>query len=127
MSAEGELGGRRVDANGVNDGMLRCPRCASRLLSQKGALVQRSGDDRSLWIPRDAAAAASSGGDEAAAAAVQPAEPYEWTEAEHEWWWLVEDVNDLDNVALSLTLLSPRGECRLALCTDCRCSSIVAQ
>ena len=37
------LGGRDVDANGINSGLLRCPRCFSRLLSRCGELQQLHG------------------------------------------------------------------------------------
>jgi hypothetical protein len=95
--------------------MLRCPRCYSRLLSLKGTLTRRFSVDASLWIPQTAAAASASGGQ---------ADACDWSETTHDWWWLVQDVNDLDNVALSLTLKSPRGDCRLALCSDCRCGPL---
>jgi hypothetical protein len=110
--ANGVLGGRHVDEDSVNGGMLRCPRCYARLLSLKGRLTRRSGPDASLWVPKTAPASG------------EQADACDWSETTHEWWWLVEDVNELDNVALSSTLQSPRGDCRLALCADCRCGPL---
>ena len=48
-----ELGGRSVDTGtGVNDGLVRCPRCGARLLSECGSLERRDeGADRVLWMP----------------------------------------------------------------------------
>eukprot|EP00962_Isochrysis_galbana_P035549 scaffold12195_cov164-Isochrysis_galbana.AAC.2 len=112
---DGVLGGRRVDEEFVNCGMLRCPRCFSRILSLKGRLTRRSGRDALLSIPKTATGAAPSG---------EQADACDWSQTTHDWWWLVEDVNDLDNVALSLTLKSPQGDCRLALCSDCRCGPL---
>ena len=39
-------------ATGVNDGLVRCPRCAARLLSECASLERRpAGADRVLWMP----------------------------------------------------------------------------
>jgi len=117
-SPAGLLGGCSADADGVNAGMLRCPRCSSRLLSQKGLLVERSGADAALWTPK------ATGLAEAEPAPADQAESYDWSETTHPRWWMVEDVNDVDNVALTLSLPSPRGACRMALCSDCRCGPL---
>ena len=50
-AAKSVVGGRCVDAAGVNSGMLRCPVCFSRLVSQRGVLTERSGEEASLWNP----------------------------------------------------------------------------
>jgi len=43
----------------------------------------------------------------------------------HVWWWVVEDVNDVDNVALSYLVTPPAaGAIRLALCSECRCGPL---
>ena len=39
------LGGREVDDAGINRGLLRCPRCLSRIASKNGVLTERRGAD----------------------------------------------------------------------------------
>ena len=134
------LGGRRVEG-GVNAGILRCPRCFARLVSRCAVLTQREGDDAILCVPRgqraapgDDAVGGSAGGgapEEANALATvappavegdAPAEaerPLEWTEQVHEWWWMVEDVNDMDSTGLSRLISTPRGEFELVICCGC--------
>eukprot|EP00967_Tisochrysis_lutea_P109102 scaffold169533_cov39-Tisochrysis_lutea.AAC.1 len=114
--ADGVLGGRKVGEDGLNSGMLRCPRCFARLISLKGELTERAGEAASLWIPKSETAAESDAAAEGTA--------YEWTCNTHTWWWMVEDVNDVDNVALTMNLPSPLGDCRMALCSDCRCGPL---
>ena len=138
--ADGVLGGRCVDTGGINAGMLRCPRCFSRLLSQCGRLVERAGDEALLHVPRssnasaEAADGAADSGTVTTAAAGTDADPAAdtapdgacgWDAVPHEWWWVVEDVNDVDNVALSYLVTPPAaGAIRLALCSECRCGPL---
>mmetsp|Transcript_1929 Transcript_1929/g.5836 ORF Transcript_1929/g.5836 Transcript_1929/m.5836 type:complete len:325 (-) Transcript_1929:280-1254(-) len=138
--ADGVLGGRCVDTGGINAGMLRCPRCFSRLLSQCGRLVERSGDEALLHVPRssnasaEAADGAADSGTVTTAAADTAADPAAdtapdgacgWDAVPHVWWWVVEDVNDVDNVALSYLVTPPAaGAIRLALCSECRCGPL---
>ena len=68
-AAKSVVGGRCVDAAGVNSGMLRCPVCFSRLVSQRGVLTERSGEEASLWNPsREEAEAGTEAEAEAAVA-----------------------------------------------------------
>mmetsp|Transcript_6484 Transcript_6484/g.19247 ORF Transcript_6484/g.19247 Transcript_6484/m.19247 type:complete len:313 (+) Transcript_6484:24-962(+) len=138
--ADGVLGGRCVDTGGINAGMLRCPRCFSRLLSLCGRLVERAGDEALLHVPRssnasaEAADGAADSGTVTTAAAGTAADPAAdtapdgacgWDAVPHEWWWVVEDVNDVDNVALSYLVTPPAaGAIRLALCSECRCGPL---
>ena len=107
FSERPELGGRSVNASGINNGLLRCPRCASRLLSLCGALRER---DAPFWVPSRAIEPAEAGEEET----------YEWNETRHTHWWRVEDVGDVDNLGLSRVVESPMGRLKLALCIDCR-------
>eukprot|EP00946_MAST-07B_sp_MAST-7B-sp1_P000525 g525.t1 len=153
-SAAPALGGRSVDAQGVNDGLVRCPRCSTRLLSECGSLVARpSGPDRVLWMPfvptSDEVVAKTTGGAQAEGPEVGPEEvllvedaeeggttkgstgdggdatsgsadpAFEWKDEDHEFWWLVEDVNDFDNVGLSRLVQSPHGLIKVVLCSAC--------
>ena len=102
------LGGRAIDANGVNCGLLRCPRCFSRLVSKCGELKELHAPDTSLWVP----------GQPLPRAEGAP-EAFEWTETVHTWWWLVGGMDDVDNLGLSRTVTSPRGELKLAMCCEC--------
>ena len=45
-----ELGGRDVDGRGTNAGLIRCPRCMSRILSKCGTLTARDGDEQVLTL-----------------------------------------------------------------------------
>lgn len=45
-----ELGGRDVDERGTNAGLIRCPRCMSRILSKCGTLTARDGDEQVLTL-----------------------------------------------------------------------------
>lgn len=107
------LGGRDVDAHGVNSGLLRCPRCLSRLVSKCGELRELHGADAKLWVPK--APASDAGADVATAD-----DAYDWAEAEHQWWWLVGSMDDVDNLGLSRTVQTPRGALKLAMCCECQ-------
>ena len=63
------LGGRDIDEHGVNRGLLRCPRCRSRLVSCRGRLHERQGPDTSFWVPHRPSGAAGAPNDATAAAA----------------------------------------------------------
>ena len=53
------LGGRDTDERGVNAGVLRCPRCFSRLVSTCGELKERQGSEACLWVPQNRKPAAA--------------------------------------------------------------------
>ena len=106
------LGGRSVDEFNVNNGLLRCPRCDSRLVSKCGELVQRSGADMSLWVP-----GAIKKGPELYDDAP---DEYEWSERPHEWWWSVGSMDDVDNLGLSKVVSPPCGPLKLAMCVECQ-------
>ena len=76
-AAEGDesstaVGGREVNADGINTGILRCPRCNCRLLTGHSKLVEKDDDARTLWIPRPVAGEANR---------------FDWESAQHTWWW----------------------------------------
>lgn len=107
-----ELGGRTVDANGVNNGLLRCPRCTSRLVSRCGELVERQGADAILAVPHKPSGAVE-------AANPPDDEAYEWTDHPYGWWWRVGGMDDVDNLGLSRVVSSPKGPLKLAMCVEC--------
>lgn len=106
------LGGRSVTAAGINDGLIRCPRCSSRLLTKVGAYMER---DAVLWVP---SRPEPKEGEDADAEIAD--DEYVWSEVRHRHWWRVEDVNDVDNIGLSRVVEAPPGPLKLILCTDCR-------
>ena len=92
------LGGRDVDEHGVNSGLLRCPRCLSRLVSCRGRLQERQGPDASFWVPHKPSSAADAPANAVASADTPAAEvAWEWTEQQHTWWWSVADMEEVDN------------------------------
>eukprot|EP00964_Phaeocystis_antarctica_P049527 scaffold28730_cov70-Phaeocystis_antarctica.AAC.4 len=92
------LGGRDVDEHGVNSGLLRCPRCLSRLVSCRGRLHERQGPDASFWVPHKPSSAADAPANAVASADTPAAEvAWEWTEQQHTWWWSVADMEEVDN------------------------------
>ena len=126
MDARPALGGRVTDEHKVNSGLLRCPRCMSRLVSRCGELVAREGQEACLLVPKRPS--------EGAAAAVEEVEPvdgetaptpaeedtaWEWTESRYDWWWSVGGMDDVDNLGLSKLVTSPRGRMKLAMCVEC--------
>ena len=117
-SAPLTLGGMDVDDHGINRGLLRCPRCDSRLVSKCGALKERQGPEALLWVPRkpDSAPAGSAAED---ATGSTEEETWEWSEHPHTWWWLIEDMNDVDNGGLSRVVTSPAGPLKLVMCCEC--------
>ena len=137
------LGGRDVDEHGVNSGLLRCPRCLSRLVSCRGRLHERQGPDTSLWVPRrpgvtdapvDVAgteASASPAPEPVAAVADGGAAEvaWDWTEQQHTWWWSVADMEEV--AAPCLSLPTPAATPRVRGCTPAqrgarRCCSAAA-
>jgi hypothetical protein len=105
LTARPTLGGRQVDDRGVNSGLIRCPRCLSRLLSTVGELKERSGTDAILWVPHNATSGVEG--------------EYEWTEQPHTWWWMVGGMDDVDNLGLSRVVDSPRGRVQVIMCCEC--------
>jgi hypothetical protein len=128
-------GRRLVDNKNVNSGILRCPCCNSRMLDEAGKLVERYGDDQTLWIPRPkntetsttaaTAAAAATAADAAAETKVNAntnpeTETFTWEQDTHQWWWSVPDVDDFSNVGLSRLVESPMGPVKIVLCSECQ-------
>jgi len=146
------LGGREADEDGINKGILRCPRCSSRLLCQQGRL--KDAELRALWVPSkesgnsaDAEAVAgdaqgsgdairesndtkgeiqstvvahgSEALDQAGSAPDNANAAIRWSERPCDWWWVVEDVNDMDNVGLSAVVEAPPGLLQLVMCCEC--------
>ena len=89
------LGGRDVDEHGINSGLLRCPRCLSRLVSCRGRLHERQGPDAILWVPRKPSGAADAEAVASAADAPAPEAAWDWTEQQHTWWWSVADMEEV--------------------------------
>ena len=89
------LGGRDVDEHGVNSGLLRCPRCLSRLVSCRGRLHERQGPDAILWVPHKQSGAADAEAVASAADAPAPEAAWDWTEQQHTWWWSVADMEEV--------------------------------
>jgi len=148
LDARPELGGRDIDEHGVNKGLLRCPRCSTRLASKVGELQERSEADALLWVPRkpaggcsapstnvtkadvaepdvaeaDVAEADVAEAEEALEAAPAPAaeEAWEWTSQTHVWWWRIGSMDDVDNLGLSRLVTCPAaGSLKLAMCVEC--------
>ena len=120
------MGGRSTDASGVNQGLIRCPRCDARVLTCCGLVVQRQGNDQSLWVPTKpvatAASSAAGGGEASSETAEGEAasdNDFLWVDRAYEYWWKVDDINDVDNAGLSRLLPSPLGEMKMVMCTDC--------
>ena len=125
ISERPALGGRDVDERGVNSGLLRCPRCLSRLVSCRGRLRERQGPDASFWVPHRPAETASGEpasegtGAPAEAGDVPEEEAWEWTEHQHAWWWEMADMEEVDNGGLSRLVTSPAGPLKLIMCCEC--------
>ena len=111
-SVQDVLGGRSVDDEGVNDGLLRCPRCTSRQVSRCGELIERHGTEAILAVPHKTSNAVEA----ASAESSPPEESYEWTEHKYDWWWCVGSMDDVDNLGLSRVVESPKGPLKLAMC-----------
>ena len=108
------LGGRATDDHGVNSGLLRCPRCLSRMVSNNGELSERHGADSALWIP----------GRSSADGSTEPAEAdgddnLTWSQHPYSWWWRFGSMDDVDNLGLSRIVRAPRGNLKLAMCVEC--------
>jgi len=110
------LGGRKTE-NGINAGVLRCPRCHARLLSACAVLTEREGDEALLWVPSRpgvSKAEPATGAD-----VTDVADELTWAECRHQWWWKIEDVSDMDSAGLSKLISSPKGSIELVVCCDC--------
>ena len=100
-SARPTLGGREVNSTGINCGVLRCPRCSSRLVSAgRGKLTELHGADADLWRPEDKEAS-------------------KWTSKSYSFWWMLSGTEDVDNLGLSRCVQSPRGPLKVVLCVEC--------
>ena len=102
-------GRKQTDAQNINNGILRCPCCSSRMLSNAGALVERHGQDQVLWIPRP---------NEKKTPDEQ--ETFTWEQDTHQWWWQVPDIDAFSNVGLSRLVESPVGLVKIVLCSECQ-------
>jgi hypothetical protein len=100
----GTLGGRDVDENGVNAGLLRCPRCTCRLMTGMCKLVEKEGAERTLWIPRPIEG---------------ESDKFNWESVNHTWWWEVADVDDFNNVGMSKEVEGPEARVKIVLCPEC--------
>ena len=103
------LGGRDVDEHGVNSGLLRCPRCLSRLVSCRGRLHERQGPGASFWVPHKPSGAADAPADAVVSAEDSPASEvaWEWTEQQHTWWWSVADMEEVDKMSKQCPMWPP--------------------
>ena len=132
------LGGREVNENRVNAGLLRCPRCMSRLVSKCGELRELQGLEAKLWVPsnkqvgekpvsEENVAEAASSTSVVSAQETAPQElptskddAYSWAEKPYTFWWMVGSMDDVDNLGLSRVVQSPRGPLKLAMCCECQ-------
>lgn len=112
------LGGRDVDEHGVNRGLLRCPRCFTRMVSTCGVLCERAGTEVALWVPNRPSGDTTTTND-TSSATIAEEEMWEWTSAPHAWWWKVGSMDDVDNLGLSRVVTSPAGPLKLAMCCEC--------
>lgn len=106
-AAVGVLGGRLVDSDGVNNGLIRCPRCTSRILTKAGTLVKREGKDQIFFLPTR-----PDGGDD-------NNDDFVYKEQVHEYWWRVADTDMFDNLGLSRVVDTPGGRMKFIICSDC--------
>ena len=104
-------GGMDVDGAQVNAGLLRCPRCNSRMLTRKATLVaDRPAADQVLHIPRPA-----SDTDDGTPGS------FTWETSTHTHWWRVADIDDFDSIGMSRTITNPAGAAvKIVLCSDCQ-------
>ena len=107
------LGGRATDDRGVNCGLLRCPRCFSRMVSKNGELKERHGSDAALWIPSRSSENGTSSGEP------EDDEDISWSERPHTWWWRIVSMDDVDNLGLSRVVSAPCGSLKLVMCVEC--------
>jgi DNA-directed RNA polymerase subunit RPC12/RpoP len=125
-------GGRDVDAHHVNAGVLRCPRCGTRLITKKAVLVERwfGGGGGSSGGPDGSCGGGAFEADQAAADAdgaanglplATPTGPGGcWAETRYRWWWRLADHNDFDAVGMSAVHATPAdGSVRYPLCPEC--------
>ena len=105
--AAGVLGGRTVNSDGVNRGLIRCPRCTSRILTKAGTLVRREGKDQIFFLPTR-----PDGGDD-------NNDDFVYKEQVHEYWWRVADTDMFDNLVLSRIVDTPGGRMKFVICSDC--------
>ena len=107
MAKDETLGRREVD-NDKNIGNLLCPCCSSRMVTERGTLVERHGDEQTLWIPRPSKSSEDA------------EETLTWEQDTHQWWWSIPDIDDFSNVGLSRLVESPAGPIKIVLCSECQ-------
>ena len=88
-------------------GLLRCPRCLSRLVSCRGRLHERQGPDAILWVPHKQSGAADAEAVASAADAPAPEAAWDWTEQQHTWWWSVADMEEVPRCVETLPMWPP--------------------
>jgi len=78
------------------------------LITKKGRL---SNETKSFHIPRpkNGKEDDGKGGGEA----------FNWEKREVDWWWVVADVDDFDNLGMSRAVESPGGVLQIVLCSEC--------
>ena len=103
----GILGGRLVDGRGINVGLLRCPRCTSRILTKAGELVEREAQERVFFKPTR-----PDGGDD-------DNDDFVYKEEVHQYWWRCPDINAFDNLGLSRSVDTPGGRMKFVVCSEC--------
>jgi hypothetical protein len=107
VAPEGVLGGREVDADGVNSGLIRCPRCSSRILTKTGTLIEKKGDDQLFFLPTRPGGGKDDNDD------------FTYVKEMHQYWWLCADINLFDNLGLSRPVDTPRGRMKFIICSEC--------
>ncbi|GMH86444.1 hypothetical protein TL16_g10544 [Triparma laevis f. inornata] len=104
------MGGRTTKKDGLydcNSGLLRCPRCSSRMLSTVGELLPD--ETRTLYIPRPNKDFTPGGTDE-----------FTWESKDYTQWWQIPDIDCFDNVGMSKPVTNPAGETvEIVLCSEC--------
>ena len=118
---ETKTGGTEVSSSNVNVGLLRCPRCETRIITKAATLVKRSGKDQTLWIPRPKKINKDEDGNQ-----IDQGTNEEWTfeEATHEYWWSIPSTDDFDNIGMSRQVLGPSGPIKIVLCSGCHCGPL---
>ena len=115
------VGGKETTSSNINAGLLRCPRCQTRMITERATLVQRSGKDQTIWIPRPKTVNKDKDGNQ-----IDQGTNDEWDfeEATHEYWWSIPSTDDFDNIGMSRQVIGPAGPVKIALCSGCHCGPL---
>ena len=95
------LGAINVDDNGINNGVLRCRRCDSRVVSPGRGLLT------------DLSAAV-------AGVPMLPGPDPGMDVQRYKWWWKLRGTNDFDGVGVSRSIDTEHGAVRFIMCGDCQ-------